>query len=279
MTFVQAKYYRAGRSSKIRGITIHSMEAPEGVNTAEETAHYFQVITRPASAHYCIDVDSTVQCVHDYDTAFHAPGTNSQHIGLEHAGYAAQTYAQWHDAYSWTMLQRSAQLAAGLVKAYGIPIRFINRNDLLAGNFDGFTTHNEVSQAFHQSQHWDPGPGFPMTEYLSLVAQAVGGAHPNKPVDPPFVLTRTLKEGMKGDDVKHAQNVLKVMAVSDNNPHVDPGTPDGDFGPHTAQASINFKAGVNALNSMAHKPDAYPKPLVADIDVATLANIQWWAEH
>jgi hypothetical protein len=37
-----------------------------------------------------------------------------------------------------------------------VPVRFLSAQQLLAGEH-GITTHANVTQAFHQSTHWDPG--------------------------------------------------------------------------------------------------------------------------
>ena len=91
MKFVQARNYTRGRSNAIDVLVIHTMESPEKPDTAESVANWFGGATAPeASAHYCIDSDSIVQCVHDEDVAWHAPGANHNGLGFEHAGRAAQ---------------------------------------------------------------------------------------------------------------------------------------------------------------------------------------------
>jgi len=167
--FVQAKNYGKGRTSNINTIVIHTMEAAEKPDTAERVAQWFAGPSAPmASAHYCVDSDSVVQCVLELDTAFHAPGANQNGIGIAHAGYAKQTAEDWGDAYSQTMLRRSAELVAGICKRYGIPVRFIGVDELKAGT-PGITTHHAVSLAFKKSTHTDPGASFPMDEYLAMV--------------------------------------------------------------------------------------------------------------
>src|SRR3982750_3889302 len=90
--FVQARNFTRGRSNHIDVLVIHTMESPEKPDTAESVANWFAGSTAPqASAHYCIDANSVVQCVQDGDVAWHAPGANHNGIGFEHAGRAAQT--------------------------------------------------------------------------------------------------------------------------------------------------------------------------------------------
>src|SRR5207247_242561 len=120
--FIQARNYTRGRSNPIDVLVIHTMESPEKPDTAESVAHWFAGSTAPqASAHYCIDNNSTVQCVRDTDVAWHAPGANHNGLGFEHAGRAAQTPAEWKDPYSTQLLEVSAQIVAEKCKEYGIP--------------------------------------------------------------------------------------------------------------------------------------------------------------
>lgn len=171
--FVQAKNYRNASRTSIDVIVVHDMEAPEKGDTAERISNFFATTTKPASAHYNIDNNSIVQCVKDEDIAYHAPGANHNGIGLEHAGYASQTAADWHDAYSDAMLRISAKLSAELVRKYNIPVVWLSPADLQAGK-RGFTSHNNVSKAFGKSSHWDPGPGFPVDTYLRYVKENLG---------------------------------------------------------------------------------------------------------
>src|SRR5213595_795166 len=107
---------------KVDVVVIHSMEMDEKGNTAESCAQYFANPKSQVSAHYCVDVDSIVQCVKEEDVARHAPGANHNGIGVEHAGRAAQTTTDWADPYSKAMLQQSAVLVAGVCSRNKIPI-------------------------------------------------------------------------------------------------------------------------------------------------------------
>jgi N-acetyl-anhydromuramyl-L-alanine amidase AmpD len=168
--FIQAKNFTAGRyGEKVKHIVLHSMEASEASSTAENVAKWFAGPSAPrASAHYCIDDDSVVQCVKDSHMGWHAPGLNKTSIGIEHAGYARQTEEQWLDDFSKAMLLRSACLVGQLCAKYDIPVEFLDEDDLKAGK-RGITTHHIVSKAFHKSDHWDPGKGFPFDWYLDQV--------------------------------------------------------------------------------------------------------------
>jgi peptidoglycan hydrolase-like protein with peptidoglycan-binding domain len=172
--FVQAKHFGKGRGARIDTVVLHTMEAAEKPETAERVAAWFGGPNAPvASAHYCVDADSIVQCVRESDTAFHAPGVNQRSIGVEHAGFAAQSAEDWADVYSETMLRRSASLVASVCGRYGIPIAYIDEAALKAGA-SGITTHAAVSRAFKKSTHTDPGPSFPLEHYLAMVREHAG---------------------------------------------------------------------------------------------------------
>lgn len=166
---VVARNFKPAARTEIDYVVIHSMEAGETAKTAENVAAWFHGPNAPmASAHYCIDSDSIVQCVLEKDVAYHAPGANAKGIGLEHAGYAKQSAHDWADPYSIRMLERSAELTASLCKKYDIPVAFVDAAGLIEGA-RGITTHRAVSVAFKKSTHTDPGAHFPMQHYLELV--------------------------------------------------------------------------------------------------------------
>lgn len=177
--------FTKGRISPVRHIVIHTMEAPEDVDTAENIAHGFAVSSRQASAHYCVDADSVVQCVKLSDTAWATPGFNASGIQLEHAGYAAQSAAQWADDYSVAMLHRSAQLAAQLAKDYGIPVRHLSVSQVRNQTVPGFMGHVDATLAkIGGNTHTDPGSHFPWSTYLDLVAAYQQGNAPAVPSAP-----------------------------------------------------------------------------------------------
>src|SRR5262249_47184903 len=132
--FVQARNYTKANRTAVDVIVIHTMESPEKPDTAENVANWFAGATAPqASAHYCIDANSIVQCVRDQDIAWHAPGANSNGLGFEHAGKAAQTRGDWADDYSTKELALSAKLASEKCKQYGIPVVWLSIGDLVSG--------------------------------------------------------------------------------------------------------------------------------------------------
>lgn len=167
--FIQAKNFKSVADRKLDWIVLHSMENVEKPDTAEAVAKWFGGNSAPeASAHFCVDCDSVVQCVNIQDIAWAAPGANANGIHIELTGYAKQTPEQWADPYSEAMLRLAAKLCAKLCKDHQIPIDFLEPEALRLGE-RGITTHAVVSEAFKKSNHTDPGNGFPITYFLGLI--------------------------------------------------------------------------------------------------------------
>lgn len=173
MKFIQARWGHQTRVRPIRVVVIHDMEAPENATTAENVARYFATVDRKASAHVCVDADSEVRCMPDEGTAFHAPPCNADGLGIEHAGYMRQTRAQWLDPYGQAMLKRSAVIVADWCRKYNIPAVHLTVAQLRAGQ-RGLVGHDDVSAAYGQTDHGDPGKAFPWDYYLTLLRAELG---------------------------------------------------------------------------------------------------------
>lgn len=169
--FLQAKNYRKGRTASVRLIVVHDMEIADTDTTAESCAQMFHTTSRDASAHYCVDNHSVVQCVNEADTAYAAPPCNSDGIHIEHAGFAANSGTTWANPYNKAMFAVSGKLAHDIATRHNIPIKHLTNAELKAGQ-RGFVGHVQITQVYGQSTHTDPGPGFPWTDYMQAVATA-----------------------------------------------------------------------------------------------------------
>jgi N-acetyl-anhydromuramyl-L-alanine amidase AmpD len=194
MNFKQAKHFRTDTRTDIDLVVIHTMEYPERASAAEWCTDFFTDPRSPkgpvvASCHYAVDNDSVTQCVHEKDVAWHTPGSiggrnvNDFSIGIEHAGYASQTAAEWADAYSLSMLERSAELVGDICRRRDIPVRRLTIDELKAGNIRGITGHVDCTKATGTGSHWDPGPNFPWTWYIERVREHAKA--PNTSPTPP----------------------------------------------------------------------------------------------
>jgi hypothetical protein len=179
MLFIQARWYTALATQRNkRKIVVHSMETPNKPDTAQGVGEFFSRLpsTNKASAHVGCDLGERVGYVSDKDIAYGAPGANHDGLHLEMAGYAHYNRGDWTQPQMMLMAQQAALQVREWADAYGIPLRFLSAADMRANpNISGVTTHYEVSQAFRQSDHWDPGQGFPIATLLQM---ATSGAMP-----------------------------------------------------------------------------------------------------
>lgn len=165
--FIESPNTTTANGRAISAVVIHTMEIAERDGAAEICARWFASPISQVSAHYCVDAETTIQCVLEGDIAWHARGGNANSIGIELAGSAGQRTLGWDDAYSRAVLERAARLTADVCERYAIPLRRLRAADLLAGR-RGVTGHADVSAAFRKSDHWDPGPDFPWAKFLRL---------------------------------------------------------------------------------------------------------------
>ncbi len=165
--FIESPNSTSATGRAIRVVVIHTMEIPERDDAAQVCARWFANPASEVSAHYCVDAETTIQCVHEDDIAWHARGGNTNSIGIELAGYAGQRTLGWSDAFSRAVVERAATLVADVCARHGIPIRRLHAADLVAGR-RGIAGHADVSAAFRKSDHWDPGPDFPWERLLRL---------------------------------------------------------------------------------------------------------------
>lgn len=238
MQFIQARNYTLHPSQRaIHILVVHDMESDDKPDTAENVAKWFAGTTAPqASAHYCVDQNSIVQCVRDRDIAWHAPGANSDGIGVEFAGWARYTREQWQTEANAAMLEIASGLFAAKCAQYSVPPVFLRAPQLIAGR-RGITTHWEVTKAYRLGDHWDPGENFPMDIFCTKVYSKVSKLLKSilKPVDNPALKTipPPVNFGDKGYLVKKVQKLLTAYGL--------PTATDGIFGKNTRENVKHFQ--------------------------------------
>lgn len=157
----------AGDNKPINRIVLHSTVSRCEAGAARATAAYFRTQDAGGSAHYVVDCDEVVQVVYDGVIAWHAP-PNQHSLGIEMCDMPTSTSAErWNDGNHIAMLKLTAHLVAELCLAYGVPIRYVGPVRLRLGR-KGITTHANVSAAFKQSTHWDPG-AWPRHRFMRMV--------------------------------------------------------------------------------------------------------------
>lgn len=161
---------------KSKWVVLHTMETGENSSIAENIgAGWFTNPNAQASAHYCVDDNSIVQCVNEGDYAWASgPTGNLNGVQIEMAGRAAQSRADWLDNYSRAMLERTAALTADICKRHGIPVRVLSDEQVARGEA-GITTHASLARVFRETDHSDPGPNFPWDFFMERVQAHTGG--------------------------------------------------------------------------------------------------------
>lgn len=169
-----AKFYGGEQRSPFKRIVIHCTVSPTERGGARNVARYFrQTVTRPSSCHYIVDPFEAVQVVGDHTVAFHAPpngGLDGGTIGVELCDPQSGPADRWFDELHQRMLRRAARLVARLALAYDVPIEKLGPRDLVGGA-RGICGHVDVSYAWRQTSHTDPGDAFPWGLFFRLVRE------------------------------------------------------------------------------------------------------------
>lgn len=154
----------ARKPEALKYIVLHSTES---TGTAAAVASYFQSPSSGGSSQVVVGEDGAFQCVPDLRQPAGAPGANSDGLHIEVVGLAKWTREEWLSR-APKALRRCAEVLGQWARDYKIPLAFLDAADLKEGVRRGVTTHYEVSQAFKQSDHWDPGKGFPLDYVLEM---------------------------------------------------------------------------------------------------------------
>lgn len=167
--------FSSGDNKPIKRIVLHGTVSPCGRGQARATAEYFRSPNAGGSAHYVVDPFEAVQSAWDSVICWHAP-PNSNSIGIELTDMVGGSggplsIERWDEGAHKLMLTRAARLTAQLCLAYGVPAKMIGPGKLKSGA-KGVCEHDDVSDAWHQSTHWDLG-NFPRRRFERLLRAAV----------------------------------------------------------------------------------------------------------
>lgn len=185
--WIPAKWFTPTTGRQISLLVLHRQEAPAQVGTAEATAHFFQRlpeyrivngkrVSTKASVHRVYDPGTKVKCVEDKDVAYAAPGTNHNGLHYELPGYSADN--DWSTPPVEAAMYLCAEDVVEDANKYRIPLTFLNHRDLVAGRVQGVTTHWEITQAWHKTDHTDPGNYFPIGRFMEMCSNNHGSHLP-----------------------------------------------------------------------------------------------------
>lgn len=159
--------WHGGDQSGIHRLVVHGTVSPTMRGGARTIAAYFRNVSRPASAHYVVDPYETLQVVYDHTVAYHAP-PNEGSIGIELCDPVAGSPSRWNDVAHRLMVRRAARLVARLALAYDVPLVKVGPDALVHNGGRGICGHVDVSQAWHETTHTDPGPDFPWDRFMRI---------------------------------------------------------------------------------------------------------------
>lgn len=171
------------RSVKPTLIIIHT---GEGILNRNDMAAFLDR-TAGISAHATSDAGGVAAPLVSYDRAAWAAGPTGNNRGLqiELCAFALLTREQWlsrSDVTVWipwlkanrtirspyAMLQHTANWTRSVANKYGIPLKKLSAAEVRAGHA-GICGHVEVSVAWGESDHTDPGAGFPWDVFIEMV--------------------------------------------------------------------------------------------------------------
>ena len=195
-TFIQAAHVSAGTNLPIDRIVIHGTVSLAMLGGALQVASYFTDPASGGSAQYVSDPGEIVQCVRESEISWNAP-PNPHTIGWEFCdmvdwdphypnGFASQE--EWNKRWDLPLWDDMLRLGASAVRAkclqYNVPMVRLGPAQLLAGQ-RGICSHLDVSQAWHQTDHHDPGTTFPWARFMALVTDTAPTPAPSSAPTPP----------------------------------------------------------------------------------------------
>lgn len=232
-------------NTPITRIVIHATCGGRGypheseVGVAANTAAYFAKKAAGGSAHYVVDLEDEQHCVPDNVIAWHAP-PNKGSIGIEICAEASYTRDEWLSDAVWPAVEKAAERHLELSARFNVPLVRLSPVDLLAGR-EGYCGHVDVSQTWHETNHTDPGPGFPWDEYAKLLnaAAPVPAPAPQPAPAPSPAPSGQLVYGERSERVRRLQQFMTTAFHAYNQY-----TPTGYYGDATTAGLAEFQMRV-----------------------------------
>lgn len=142
-------------------------------------AHWQQDRDNGSSYNILVGVDGKTVRSNDDNYIPWAAGTTGNRVGLHASaiGRASRTRLDWEKHPK--QLEALARWAADLHTRYGLPLVWLTAEQVRAGA-RGFCGHAEVSAAWREVDHTDPGPGFPHDIVLGRAREIATGTPAKK---------------------------------------------------------------------------------------------------
>ncbi len=164
-------------TANLRLLVVHTSEGSEGPTSAENLCSFMTLsgdrlnpdgTKYGASYHYVTDTDRVLPATPDNVVAYAAAGANNDGIHICIPGKAAQTRLEWADATSAAYLVQLAQVMRDVADRYHIPLKRLTVAQIVDGEH-GYCGHVDISNAYHRSDHTDPGVAFPWDVLADLL--------------------------------------------------------------------------------------------------------------
>ncbi|WP_083789476.1 M23 family metallopeptidase [Corynebacterium lipophiloflavum] len=191
----------------ITGICIHVTVNTPGT-PAENVANY-QIRSQSGSYHELTDtsVKHLIENTDDWRVWAAGPTSNRLHLHRSFVMRGTETRADWlrYD----NMLREAAKRDAQWVRKYNIPVVKLSAADLRAGK-KGFFGHIDTAQAWGETDHVDPGIGFPWDIYLGYVREHLNPQRKEEPMLTPQFFTDFIK-GFIGPIISDVKDIRQQI--------------------------------------------------------------------
>lgn len=181
------------RQGAPRILYIHTFEGRD--LDAVAMARYQLSPAAAGSYHIVIDVDGHTARENDDEfipwAAGYTANRNGHHVSL--AGQARFTREQWLNRRA--QLDTLSRIVAAYSETYGYPPILRWAGDLVAGKW-GVSSHAEASKAWGETDHTDPGVGFPFDVVLADAVRIIAAAKPT-PEPPQETPAKMIAPGLK----------------------------------------------------------------------------------
>lgn len=152
-------------------IAIHTYECPRSDDV--EARADWQNSSRTGSYHILVGTRRTLRANDDDYIPWAAGRTgNRRGFHLSFLAYASSRRGDWIAADN--QLELGAAVVADWCRRYSIPVVKLSAEEVRAGK-RGICGHGDVSAAWKESDHTDPGVGFPWDVFLEKVKRRVEG--------------------------------------------------------------------------------------------------------
>lgn len=155
------------------GICVHvTVNAP---GTPAENVANWQINTESGSYHELVDTRglTLIANTDDWQVWAAGPTSNARHLHISLVMKGTESRVDW--LMQETLLRTAAARAAIWVKRYNFPVVKLSGADLRAGK-KGLFGHIDTAHAWGETDHVDPGAGFPWDIFLGYINEELTGA-------------------------------------------------------------------------------------------------------